>query len=94
MEFPAEDTYPFISMHRYMAPLILFTDDFQLAHGLIQRVIHSASVIKVELEEKLLDLHPYPNASASPARIHWFLLDNYIIDLTTLGIKKLKIQSA
>lgn len=57
-------------MHRYMAPLILFTDDFQLAHGLIQRVIHSASVIKVELEEKLLDLHPYPNASASPARIH------------------------
>lgn len=57
-------------MHRYMASLILFTDNFQLAHGLIQRVIHSASVIKEELEEKLLDLHPYPSASASPARIH------------------------
>lgn len=37
-----------------MVSLILFTDDFQLAHGLIQRVIHSASVIKVELEENYL----------------------------------------
>lgn len=89
LEIPPE--YIYIPLFQCINTWLLWSSlqvTSSLAHGLIQRVIHSSSLIEVKLEEKLLDLHPYPNASALPAKIHWFLLDNYIIDLTTLGIKK------
>lgn len=72
----------------FMALLILFTDDFQFSTWPNSE---SYSLLFTHLSRtgrKLLDLHPYPNASASQARIHWFLLDNYIIDLTTWASKK------